>query len=96
MVKEPVAVQILGRTFYIDAFGIEPIYAQSLAKFVEDKITEIRNSSSQPQEASREAILAALNIADELFRLKEEHENMINSFNDKTENLISAIDAVIK
>jgi cell division protein ZapA (FtsZ GTPase activity inhibitor) len=38
------------------------------------------------------AMLVALNIADELFRIKEEKEDLFSSFEGKTEELINYID----
>jgi len=53
-----------------------PEYVRTLAAYVDEKMTEVAGGS-ETATASRVAVLAALNIADEYMRLKNEKEKFI-------------------
>ena len=53
-----------------------PEYVRTLAAYVDEKMTEVAGGS-ETATASRVAVLAALNIADEYMRLKSEKEKFI-------------------
>lgn len=95
MAREKIPVEIQGRTYELEADTVDPIHLQAIAKYVEEKLYDVSSHSSN-QSTSGIAILAALNIADELFRLKSRYENLTFAVNNKTEELISSIDSVSK
>ncbi len=80
-----VEVYILGQRYTIKGDAPEK-YIQQLAAYVSDKIKEVYDNSPNitPVKAS---ILAAINIADELYRVKAEQEAISKSIEEKTELL---------
>lgn len=85
-----VEVYILSQKYTIKGDAPEE-YIQKLAAYVNDRIAEICNNSPaiSPVKAS---ILAAINIADELHRLKDDQENITKDIEEKTELLTRLID----
>ncbi|MFN3966407.1 MAG: cell division protein ZapA [Endomicrobiia bacterium] len=92
--KDTISVQILGRIYEIKS-DLDPLEVEAIAKYVEEKL-RVASSYTGIQETSRIAVLAALNIADELFRLKTEHNNFVSMTEGKTEELINIIDSILK
>lgn len=66
-------------------------YVERVVQYVNDRAREIGDASESVTTLSI-AMLVALNIADELFRIKEEKEDLFSSFEGKTEELINYID----
>ena len=95
MVNEKIPVQICGLVYYVES-DVEPLELHAIAKYVEDRLTEISSSTNTQQTTSKIAILACLNIACELFRLKANHENLNRLVNTKADELISVIDSSLK
>lgn len=85
-----VEVYILGQKYTIKGDAPEE-YIQQLANYVQDKIKEVYNNSPSitPVKAS---ILAAITIADELHRLRNEQENLTKSIEEKTGELTRLFD----
>jgi cell division protein ZapA len=65
-----VHVQIFGQTYAVKA-GADAGYVEKLAAFVDEQMTEVSRSSGAV-DSVRVAVLAALNIADECMRLREQ------------------------
>jgi cell division protein ZapA len=63
-----VQVEIFGQTYKVRA-GTDPGYVEQLAKHVDAEMREISKSAGAV-DSVRVAVLAALNIADECFRLR--------------------------
>lgn len=80
-----VEVYIIGQKYTIKGDASEE-YIQRLASYVNAKIKEVYNSSPSitPVKAS---ILAALNIADELHKLKTEQEDIAKHIEEKANTL---------
>jgi len=85
-----VEVYILGQKYTIKGEAPEE-YIQQLANYVQDKIKEVYNNSPSitPVKAS---ILAAITIADELHRLRNEQDNLTKSIEEKTVELTRLFD----
>jgi cell division protein ZapA len=85
-----VEVYILGQRYTIKGDASEE-HIRKLASFVDSKLKEVHNSSPNvtPVKAS---ILAALNIADELFKLRNEQEEMTKYIEEKTQTLTALFD----
>lgn len=69
MDKSIVTVNILGSEYKIKGFG-EPEYIITLANYINNKMQEIQESLNIKDE-KKIAILAAINITDELFELRK-------------------------
>ncbi len=67
-----VHVEILGQTYAVKA-GTDPGYVESLAAFVDKQMKDVSRASGAV-DSVRVAVLAALNLADEVFRLRRELE----------------------
>lgn len=88
--KSATTVEIFGREYKIKGVGDER-YVQSIAKYVDDKMREVSNESSLPSQ-DRLAILAALNIADELFQERQQSFDVCSSIEEKTDRMINVLD----
>ncbi|MBI4595899.1 MAG: cell division protein ZapA [Candidatus Tectomicrobia bacterium] len=72
----------------------EPEYVQRLGHYVDTKMREI--SEKTPTVSSlKVAILAALNISDELFKFKESMKNSNLAIDKKAEDLLSLLNKEI-
>jgi cell division protein ZapA len=74
MAEKPglVHVEIFGQTYAVRA-GTEPGYVERLAAFLDEQMKEVSRSSGAV-DSLRVAVLTALNLADECFRLRGETE----------------------
>ena len=85
-----VEVYISGQRYNIKGDAPEE-HIRKLASYVDNKLKEIYSSSPNitPVKAS---ILTALDIADELFKLKNEQEEMTKYIEEKTNTLTALFD----
>ena len=92
--KNLVRVEILGREYVVKS-DEEQARVEKIAAYVNQMIREI---SGGPQGVStlNAAILAALNIADDYFRVLEEKGGHRQDYESKAEHLIAMIDARIQ
>lgn len=89
-----VEVEIFGQKYLIKGDG-DPAYIRELAAYVDAKMREIhgRLHLSTP---GKVAVLAALNITNELFSIKKEMEEQESEISDKTEKLLELISLEFK
>ena len=92
--KNIVRVEILGREYMVKS-DEEQGRVEKIAAYVNQKIREI---SGGPQTVStlNAAILAALNIADDYFKVLDEKGGHRQDYESKAEHLIEMIDARIR
>lgn len=83
--KNTEKVEIFGQEYKIKGVG-DPHYIHRIAGYVDKKMREIAHSSGIMSQ-SRIAILAALNIADELYQEKETKKNIQNELGRKAAEL---------
>ncbi len=85
MVVRSIEVQILGQTYSIRG-DAEEEYMKAIASYVDEKMRDIYRLSPNinPLKA---AIMASVNITDELFRLKKEQEAIDTIIDDNTKVL---------
>jgi len=86
---QDVEVEIFGQTFHIASGDATPAYIQRLAYYVDEKMRAIASAKTMP--LNRMAILTALNIADDLFKLRDSYEQSARLVDAKTEQLISLV-----
>ncbi len=85
-----ISVEILGRQYRIRGNADEE-YVRDVARFVDSRLREVsKGASGQP--ADRVAILAAMNIADELFQLRRASAEEITKIERRAEGLISFLE----
>lgn len=86
-----VRVTIYGQEYTVKAKA-DPSYIVSVASYVNEKMEEVENSLTTVQSPLRVAILAAMNITDELFSSNKEKEEINHKISEKTMFLVDLID----
>lgn len=88
--RDSTSVEIFGREFKIK--GVEDeAYIRSVAAYVNERMQEVSKSTSFPSQ-DRVAILAALNIADELFQQRQASADGYATIARETDRLIQFLD----
>lgn len=87
-------VEIFGQTYAVRA-GADPQYVLQLAAYVDSQMQEVGRASGAV-DSVRIAVLAALNIADELFRLRSAGETGDGQLQSRAAELAGALDRVLK
>ena len=88
--KNRVRVNIYGEEYSIRSEG-EPDYIRDVAKYVDSKMREIAERTANRSPA-RVAILAALNITDELFVVRRKEERGVRELERRASDIISLLD----
>ncbi|MBN1164983.1 MAG: cell division protein ZapA [Candidatus Krumholzibacteriota bacterium] len=91
--KNTEKVEIFGQEYKIKGAG-DPEYIHMVAGYVDKKMREIAHSSGIMSQ-SRIAILAALNIADELYQERKDREDAQNELGRKAAKLGELIESKI-
>lgn len=84
-------VQILDREYKIRG-AADAAYIREVAQYVDAKLREVSQGSTVPPASERVAILAAMNIADELFQLRRASTEEFSSIERRTQSLIRMLD----
>src|SRR5262245_63175224 len=91
--KNVVQVQILGQQLPLRTEA-DPKYALELAEFVDGKMREVTKMLPVAS-VSKVAILASLNIADELFKERANKQRSGTDFHDRAARLAKRLDEVL-
>jgi cell division protein ZapA len=83
-------VEILGREYRIRGTADEA-YVREVARYVDEKLRAVSQGPSAPA-SDRVAVLAAINIADELFQLRRASNEEMTSIAQKAQSLIRLLD----
>ncbi len=89
-----VNVKIFGQEFTVKGEDT-PEYVESLASYVDKKMREVASASSVIT-SHKVAILTAINIADELFRLRKQMDEQEETLSRKFGDWIASMDDVLK
>lgn len=82
--KKRLTVEIYGQNYRIK--GDSSVnHIRSVAGYVDDKMREIGESNPK-LDTTKIAVLAAINIADELFRLRESYEQLLREKEERRES----------
>lgn len=81
MEKSRVRVKILGEEFTVKG-SLSPSYMEKIAEYVDKKMHSIADQNNKLSQ-QKVSILACLNLADEVFRLKDEISELEALFNEK-------------
>ena len=99
MKTKVVKVNILGQDYIVRSSAGQK-YLEKVAAYVDEKMEEIKASGIDDSQQLRIAILAAMNITDELFTYKKEKKKFVDKVEAKTipitefiENRIQDIEA---
>ncbi|MDB5107154.1 MAG: cell division protein ZapA, partial [Candidatus Binatus sp.] len=85
-----ISVQIMGQNLTVSSDAGDD-WVKSVAESVDEKIKDIRAGTQSASSISL-AILAALNFADELERLRREHQELVDRITAMNKRLSAAID----
>ncbi len=83
--NQAVRVTIYGQEYPIRGRGDEE-YIKKVARFVDDRMLQIEDQTAINSPA-RLAILAALNIADELFRSQQDKDQLVSELESKAREI---------
>lgn len=92
--KNVLFVQIMGHEYPVEANPGEDLYVNRLAQFVEERMREIKEES-KVIDSYKLAIMAAMNISDDLFRLQEEKGSSSKQFESKADTLMHLLDKAL-
>lgn len=90
MRKRSVIVYIAGQRYVIRSDADEE-YVQTLATFVNDRIMEVQQSS-RPVSPQSLVMLAALNIADDLFKARQDRKALKTKVKEKSRAILEFLD----
>ena len=85
-------VNIFGQDYTVRG-GDDPEYVQEIATYLDERMRELARSSSQVS-SSRVAILAALNITDELFRARRSGGG-VEDLQERTQRLLHTLESTM-
>jgi cell division protein ZapA len=88
-----VRVEIYDQSYHLR--GTDAEYIGQLADYVDTKMRLIAQQAATV-DSLRLAVLAALNIADELHVLKRKYDNIASDYNQRAEHLAGALDEVLQ
>lgn len=92
--KQQVQVQIFGHSYTIRG-DADQTYILDVAAYVDRKMREITEKLPVAS-LSKVAILASLNIADELFKERAKHERQAAQLNDRAARLNAVLDDLLQ
>lgn len=88
--SDDVEVEIFGQAFRVAAGDASPAHIQRLATHVDERMRAISNTS-KTMPLTRLAILTALNIADDLLKLRAHLDHTSHLSDCKTDHLIALL-----
>lgn len=94
MAKRSVVVHVGGQRYVVRSDANEA-YIQTLAGYVDDRLKEVQKAS-KPVSPQSLTILAALNIADELFQEQQMRAELKQRITDKSNAIIAFVDKEVK
>jgi cell division protein ZapA (FtsZ GTPase activity inhibitor) len=86
-----VQISIFGQEYSVKA-PADPEYIKKIAEFLDEKMREVQSGFSTTQSSTRIAILAGMNITDELFNSRQSGDSINNDAEQKISSLIDLID----
>jgi cell division protein ZapA len=91
----PIKIKIQDNEYLIRSKGNDTDNVYKIAEYVNEKLRETDEISKGMSE-KRAAILTALNIASDYFRVLDERDRLLQEIQDKSQSLISVINSRIK
>jgi cell division protein ZapA len=88
-----VPVVIHGQRYPVRS-ALSPTYVTELAAYVDEKM-RLAAEANQTNDSLRVAVLAALNLADEVFRYKQDRQESVGALESRTGELERLLDAVL-
>ena len=86
-----VQISIFGQEYSVKA-PADPTYIKKIAEYLDEKMREVQSGFNTTQSSTRIAILAGMNIVDELFAAKKDGDVVSGEVEEKVTSLIELID----
>src|SRR5258708_35467994 len=93
--KNVMYVQIMGHEYPVEANPGDELYVNRLAQFVEEKMREMKQDS-KIIDSYKLAVMAAMNITDELFRIQEAKGSSSKAFDSRADELLRLLDNALQ
>lgn len=87
-------IEIFDQTYNVQAEGDEA-YLRELASFVDEKMRTVAEATRQV-DTMRVAVLAALNIADELFAIRRREEKLEGPLRQRVEKCVNLVEKALE
>ncbi|HET6198899.1 MAG: cell division protein ZapA [Candidatus Acidiferrales bacterium] len=87
-------IEIFDQTYNVQAEGDEA-YLHQLASFVDEKMRTVAETTRQV-DSTRVAVLASLNIADELFTLRRRQEELEGPLRKRVEKCVNLVEKALE
>ena len=89
-----VQISIFGQEYSVKA-PADPDYIKKIAEYLDEKMREVQSGFTTTQSSTRIAILAGMNITDELFNSRQSGDTEDSDIEEKISSLIELIDESI-
>tara|TARA_B100000700_G_C14435717_1_gene574739 strand:+ start:247 stop:537 length:291 start_codon:yes stop_codon:yes gene_type:complete len=89
-----VKISIFGQEYSVKA-PADPDYIKKIAQYLDEKMREVQSGFTTTQSSTRIAILAGMNITDELFNSRQSGDTEDSDIEEKISSLIELIDESI-
>lgn len=89
-----VQVTIYGKSYTIKGKA-DSSYISGVASYVDMKMREVEEGANAAQEEGKVAILAGMNITDELFSTRQDKDRIENRFEERVQALTELIDETL-
>jgi cell division protein ZapA len=89
-----VQISIFGQEYSVKA-PADATYIKKIAEYLDEKMREVQSGFSTTQSSTRIAILAGMNITDELFTSKQSDDSDNTEAEQKISSLIELIDETL-
>ncbi|MBT3351770.1 MAG: cell division protein ZapA [Nitrospinaceae bacterium] len=86
--SEKIMVEIFGQQLNLKS-SANPQYAEDLASFVDEQIRKVANQSNDPLKV---ALLASMNIANELFEERRVQQESVDEIAQRADSLIEMLE----
>lgn len=93
-VPKAIRVEIYDQTYHVRG-ELDEKYVGELARFVDQKMRDVAEAT-RTVDSLRVAVLAALNIADELHALRAQHAELQGTLHDRAERCLSLVEQALK
>ena len=90
MEKNSIKVTIMGTEYALKS-DADPQYIQEIASYVDQKIQKLVEGTQLTSQL-KIAVLTAVNICDELFRLKRKHDKLVKEIESTSEEITENLD----
>ena len=87
---DSIEVEIFGSHYTVKG-DADPEYVRQLARFVDEKMRTLARKAPSSMSSQKIAVLAAINIADDLFKLRQRQQDVETLIQQKTGDLFDLL-----